>query len=315
MDIKSQNHTALTQSLDPVKISPPNHDSPKKPSNTAEARQAQPQENLPKVKPRPNLQETGASQLTAEQKKLGFQSSKEIKATKIALDYNRAAYEPDGSSKRNIPPSLSTRSDLQNNFKQLSTEDADKILSLAKETDVRLYKDERLGGLVFAARGTKDLDDVKQDIDIAEGETGHKVDKLKELTAVMDKNNIRPDFFTGHSLGGLMAMSASEYFQQQNTNGKNGQNKDRNVIVFDSAPINRQTKKEFSVKGVADDTVNIRIKSPFSLGAVTKLNPGYVKVPTIKLPESENSPDIKSHLLANIEQSLSDVTGIPTESS
>jgi hypothetical protein len=170
---------------------------------------------------------------------------------------------------------------LKEQFPQLSDQSAEKMEKLMKKTDVRLHVDAEMGGLVFVARGTGSKGDMIQDAITGFGGEGFKYSNLTKLVYLMKTEGIVPDTFTGHSLGGGMAMAASKGFA----------NKNSETIVFDAQALTHSQTAKFYALGGSDakdlNIRNFRIKSPLSLGSMMRTMP-YFEQPTntIRLQKS-----------------------------
>jgi hypothetical protein len=217
------------------------------------------------------------------------QRQKTLKAGQYCLSFYRDNYKGETLSKH-----LDSATALKAQFPQLSDKTANDMQVLMEKTNMRLCVDNDIGGLVLVARGSASKGDVIQNAITGVGGEGFKYSNLEKLVTLMKQENITPNTFTGHSLGGGMAMAASKGFADKNSE----------TIVFDAQALNHKQSRKFDELGGAEaaqlNIKNFRIKSPLSLGAIMKVPPLFVKPEeTIRLDKDQKKHCPVKELLEN----------------
>lgn len=266
--------------------------------------------------------------------KHGLSVSETLKLVKCA-DYSRAVTKPPSEAMEGIPMPLDISS-MADVFPQLNAKDVERMMRLLEKSGCRIYINQTeeigKGKIVFAAAGTKYMNprDFMQNGQIFCGMKGIKMNPLEKLCQLMNKNDIKPDIYTGHSLGGLMAMAAYSAIEKHENNNfvptvssieKAPEEDDRIVYIFDGAPANKKTKRAFNMSdylGAQDNQdaiISAHLDSADSLREkVLRAMRGKRKSrrdspPRLDLPKSiaippSHDPSSSSHKLTNIATSI-----------
>ena len=175
---------------------------------------------------------------------------------------------------------LNTPQKLQQNFPRLTNADAQELQQVLEKLNISIYRDPESKEITLAARGTVSKDDIKQDVMTGLGAKGKKFKALEQLRPLLLAGEIKPNLYTGHSLGGGMATAIANMMGDS----------DSQVMTFDTSKLNIKQSKLGKKMGHSVPKTDYRIHSPLSLGALMK-SPGlFNQTDTVRLkPGNHNT--------------------------
>ena len=174
---------------------------------------------------------------------------------------------------------LDSAQKLQQQFPKLTNADAHELNHVLQNLNVNIYHDQESNQTILAARGTASIRDVKQDVMTGLGATGAKYKALDQLRPLLLAGEIKPDLYTGHSLGGGMASAIANMMGDS----------DAQVMTFDAQRLNIKQNKLSKEHSNDIPTTDYRIDSSLSLGALMSVPVLFKNVDTVGLPSSPHT--------------------------
>lgn len=236
-------------------------------------------------------------------------SKRETERLLKCKDFSYSVMKPSKKRVSNLPRPVTRSENLRQLYPQLDRRNSRKILNLLDATGSRLYISNThalgVGKVVFASSGTKNASDMLQNAKIFAGANGHKMNALQDLCRSMREHEIRPDIYTGASLGGAIAVATFAYMNYHGQSSRDRE-RQRRVYVFDAAPVNEKIRETFHIstrmlhRGKKSPVVNTYMASNFSLHSIASKIP-WLKVPDGISLETENRPNgLANHQLKHI---------------